>query len=232
MILKIFKVVLYLSMFITILSANNLNKILKTNGITVNYIDDDDNKKNINIKRIHNEICKKVDGTNPDTIWSDDYASISVNKSCKKTFVTTVGRISPISIADGITTYGELEVIDFIKKAQTDKNMLLVDARLTDWYFAKTIPTSINIPFTHFNSKKQPDEFEDVLDTTGVTLKNGKYNFSNAKTLLLFCNGIWCPQSTWAIKNLLKVGYPKNKLFWYRGGLYSWTSLNLTTITP
>ena len=119
-----------------------------------------------------------------------------------------------------------------MKQAQTNKNLMLVDARLSDWYFTRTIPSSINIPFTHFNLKKQPDEFEDVLEMTNVKMKNGKYDFTNAKTLLLFCNGIWCPQSSWAIKNLLKIGYPADKLLWYRGGMYGWTSVNLTTIVP
>ncbi|MEA1914709.1 MAG: hypothetical protein U9N30_05260 [Campylobacterota bacterium] len=60
----------------------------------------------------------------------------------------------------------------------------------------------------------------------------GIYDFSSAKTMVLFCNGIWCPQSSWAIQNLIKIGYPKEKLKWYRGGMYSWTSVNLTTIIP
>jgi len=89
--------------------------------------------------------------------------------------------------------------------------MLLVDARMLNWYLISTIPGSINIPFKHFNPKKSPDEFEDVLDAIGISVENGKYDFSNAKTLALFCNGSWYPQSTLAINNLLKIGYPKEK---------------------
>ena len=147
----------------------------------------------------------------------------------KKTFVTTVGKISPIKM-DGIETYGELEVIDFIKKAQDDDTMLLVDARLAPWYQKRTIPTAINLPFKSFDPKSQ--DFEIVMDAAGVAYENGVYDFSSAKTMLLFCNGAWCPQSTWAIENLLKIGYPKEKLLWYRGGMYGWTMLNLTTIRP
>lgn len=230
MILKIITTLIYISIGVTTLVANNLN--LKDKGVAISYTDEYETKQNVVIKRIHNKICTKVDGTNPDVIWGNDYAEHSVNKSCKKTFITTVGKISPLQSAKGIKTYGELEVIDFINKSQNDKNLILVDARLSDWYFKRTIPSSVNIPFTHFNPKKQPDEFEDVLDITGVKVINGKYDFSNAKTLLLFCNGIWCPQSTWAINNLVKIGYPTNKLLWYRGGMYTWTSLNLTTIIP
>jgi len=110
--------------------------------------------------------------------------------------------------------------------------MLLIDARMLDWYLLSTIPSSINIPFKHFNPQKSPDEFEDVLDTIGVVYENGKYDFSKAKTLLLFCNGAWCLQSPIAIKNLIKIGYPKEKLLWYRGGMYNWTLAGLTTIVP
>ena len=149
--------------------------------------------------------------------------------ACKKTFVTTVGKISPIK-QEGIETYGELEVIDFIQRAQMDKNLLLIDARMSPWYMKGTIPSAINISFKLFEPKHP--EFETVLETAGVEVDEGKYNFENAKTLLLFCNGIWCPQSTWAIENLLKIGYPKEKLLWYRGGIQSWKMLNLTTIVP
>ena len=32
-------------------------------------------------------------------------------------------------------------------------------------------------------------DFEIVLENTAVEFEDGKYDFSNAKTLLLFCNG-------------------------------------------
>jgi len=163
-------------------------------------------------------------------VWSGSYAASSVPDACKKTFVTTIGKISPIKIADGIETYGELEVIEFMKKQQTDKSLVLVDARMRPWYLKGTIPGAVNLPFKTFAPTHQ--DFEIVMDTAGVEYEEGIYNFKNAKTLLLFCNGVWCPQSTWAIENLLKIGYPKEKLLWYRGGMYSWKMLNLTTIVP
>ncbi len=225
----IFKTTIFTSLLLSSLFSNNLNN----QTLKVKYIDDDDIKQTVTITRVHNKICKEVDGTNPDVIWGEDYASSSVDDSCKKTFVTTVGKkITPVSLDKDIKTYGELETIQFIKEAQTNKNFLLVDSRLSDWYFKSTIPSAINIPFTHFNPAQQPDEFEDILYLTGVVVKNGKYDFKNAKSLLLFCNGIWCPQSTWAINNLIKIGYPKDKLFWYRGGMYSWKSVNFTTVKP
>ena len=224
-----FKKILILSIF-SISAAYGLD--LHNNGVAINYKNSFDEDKSIVIKRIHDDNCKKVDGSSPDVIWGGDYAKQSVPSSCKKTFVTTVGKISPIKVADGIDTYGELEVIDFIKKASSDENMMLIDARLAGWYEKRTIPTSTNISFKRFDKTKYPTEFEDTLEEVGVEINEGKYDFTNAKTLLLFCNGAWCPQSLWAIENLLKIGYPQEKLKWYRGGMYSWTMLNLTTIVP
>ncbi|HIL42989.1 MAG TPA: sulfurtransferase, partial [Gammaproteobacteria bacterium] len=53
---------------------------------------------------------------------------------------------------------------------------------------------------------------------------------SGAKTLYLFCNGLWCGQSPQAIKALLTIGYPASKLKYYRGGMNVWHSLGLSTV--
>jgi len=223
--------IIFLSL-ISLSITNAANFDLKNRGVSLNYLDAFDEQQSVTIKRIHNDECKKVDGSNPNVIWGGNYANKEVANACKKTFVTTVGKISPMKISEGIETYGELEVIDFIKKSTTNENLKLIDARLANWYEKGTIPTSTNISFKKFDKTKYPTEFEDTIEELGVEIHDGKYDFQNAKTLLLFCNGIWCPQSTWAIQNLLKIGYPKTKLKWYRGGMYSWKILNLTTIVP
>ena len=232
MITKLLQVVLAIVLTTTLNAADEKKKgpILKGKGVSIIHLDENDEKTTTVIKRVHDPKCKKVNGMDPNVVWGGDYAKADVPASCKKTFVTTIGKISAIKIAKGIETYGELEVIEFMKKAQNDENMLLIDARMTPWFEKITIPTSINLPFKSFNPKN--DDFELVMDSAGVEYDEGVYDFSNAKTLLLFCNGAWCPQSGWAIQNLIKIGYPKEKLLWYRGGLYSWTSLNLTTIVP
>ena len=48
----------------------------------------------------------------------------------------------------------------------------------------------------------------------------------------MFCNGIWCGQSPEAMKELIAIGYPQEKMKWYRGGMQSWLSLGLTTVKP
>ena len=225
---KTIKVVLIMTISLGTLMANNLH--LKKEGVTINFEDENGDAKTTVIKRIHNDNCKKVNGMDPNVIWGGDYAHTDVPADCKKTYVTTVGLISPIQIAPNVKTYGELEVINFMKEAQTNKDMILVDARMEAWYLQRTIPSAINMSFKSFRPTHA--DFEIVLDTAGVEYDEGVYDFSGAKTMLLFCNGTWCPQSVWAIENLIKIGYPAEKLLWYRGGMNSWTSLNLTTIIP
>ncbi len=58
------------------------------------------------------------------------------------------------------------------------------------------------------------------------------WDFSEAKTLVLFCNGAWCPQSSVNIKTLLKRGYPSSKIKWYRGDMQAWLGFGLTVVKP
>ena len=69
-----------------------------------------------------------------------------------------------------------------------------------------------------------------LVDQFGARLDDGRWDFSNAKTLVLYCNGMWCSQSTAAIESLLHFGYPAEKLKWYRGGMQDWENLGLTTV--
>jgi len=175
--------------------------------------------------------CRKVP-FNGETFWSHDFPKPEVPSFCKKTFITTAGMISPMKTYDGIETYGELEVLDFIEDAQEDKNMLFIDTRKPNWYHARTIPTAVNIPFYYVAEKKKyPKEFAYTLALLNVTKKADGYDFSQAKTLLLFCNALWCLQSTKMIDALVEIGYPHQKIKWYRGGLQSWLSVNLRTVT-
>ena len=168
---------------------------------------------------------------NNKTIWEGDYAAKSVPDVCKGTFVQTVGKLSPMHMAEGIESYGELEVLNFIKEMATNKELVLVDSRGSDWYAYDTIPGATNYWFSMVkNPKKYSDEFEFMLDDLHVvTKKDGSYDFSHAKTMLLFCNGPWCGQSPAAIRGYLKIGYPVEKMKWYRGGMHVWKSLSMTT---
>ena len=66
----------------------------------------------------------------------------------------------------------------------------------------------------------------------GGDQKTERWDFTDAKDLLLWCNGPWCNQSPRAIQGLISAGYPAEKISYYRGGLQIWQSLGLTTIIP
>ncbi len=135
--------------------------------------------------------------------------------------------IEPFTVSDGIETFGELEVLDFISQ----KKGLFIDARLANWYAKSAIPSAVNIPFKLFLSET-PEREKILKDLGGEYTKNGEWDFANAKTILLYCNGAWCGQSPTAINALIELGYPKSKMKYYRGGMQSWQLLGLTTIVP
>lgn len=140
--------------------------------------------------------------------------------------------VHPMNIAPGVTTVGELEVLDFLKNDVSANHGLLVDARMPDWYEKGTIPGSVNIPFTILSEGLDNPHTSRILRLLGASENQGEWDFANARDLMLFCNGLWCDQSPRAIKNLISLGYPSGKLFWYRAGMQSWQQLGLTTVIP
>lgn len=141
--------------------------------------------------------------------------------------------IKPISLGHGVETLGEVEVIDYIKKmASGDKSVILVDNRTPDWVERGTIPGAVNIPYTHMSRAKGADDLTiaETLEKLGAKETSKGWDFSNAKTAVFFCNGMWCGQSPAGIAGLLKEGYPGSKIKWYRGGMQSWEILGLSTV--
>ncbi len=142
--------------------------------------------------------------------------------------------IQPGTIAEGVETIAELELLEYLKrKSNGDNSILVIDSRTPDWVRKGTIPGSVNIPWTLLKPESGADPF-DIAETLeqkfGAISIEGLWDFSVARTLILFCNGPWCGQSPSNIKTLLRFGYPANKLKWYRGGMQSWESLGLTVV--
>lgn len=160
--------------------------------------------------------------------------------------------LQPMQVDPKVATIGEVELFDFMQTTLRDKQGFLIDARTPEWFERGTIPGSINIPFTVL-SKTGTSENDDTLklfggkprgevgtisrklEKMGIINNEGKtdkWDFSNAKELVLWCNGPECGQSPRAIKGLLSVGYPANKIFYYRGGMQLWQLWGLTTVVP
>jgi len=141
--------------------------------------------------------------------------------------------IQPAVLAPGVETIAEVEVLDYLKRINGgDDSILVIDSRTPDWVKRGTIPGAINIPWTTLNiSKSDPFTIVDTLEKHfNVKAQEDLYDFSKAKTLVMFCNGMWCGQSPNNIKSLLKIGYPPHKIKWYRGGMQDWAILGLTTV--
>jgi len=142
--------------------------------------------------------------------------------------------IQPMRLAAGIETFGELEVLDYLKRITAgDTQYMVIDSRTPDWYEKVTIPGAVNVPYAQ-NMAGQATDLPGVKKTLvelfGVKENNSSYDFSNARTLAIFCNGPWCGQTPNYIRTLLSLDYPANKLKWYRGGMQDWCSLGLTVV--
>ncbi len=140
----------------------------------------------------------------------------------------------PMIVAEGVKTIGEIELIEFMLTRLQDGSGLLIDARTPDWHQRGTIPGSVNVPFTHLNPLQGADELtlEESLGRLGVTLKGESWDFSQARQVALWCNGPWCGQSPTAIKGLLSIGYPREKILYYRGGMQLWLVFGLPIVSP
>ena len=142
--------------------------------------------------------------------------------------------INPMQLAPGVETLGEVEVLAYLDKmTKGDKSILVVDSRTPDWVAKGTIPGSVNIPWTKLAPQKgaSPIDIAEILTTKfGVKEQEGLFDSRDAKTLVLFCNGMLCGQSLNNIRTLLRFGYPADKIKWYRGGMQNWSNLGLTTV--
>ena len=157
--------------------------------------------------------------------------------------------IQPDRIGD-VETIFENAMLDYLQQQGTGENVLVIDSRTPDWVERGTIPGATNIPWTYLNPKQGATTAEIIdimVNRFGVKLANGVgeievdeavvagdtasvFDFSEAKTLVLFCNGAWCGQSPANIRQLLKMGYPAERIKWYRGGMQGWHVLGLTTV--
>jgi rhodanese-related sulfurtransferase len=142
--------------------------------------------------------------------------------------------IQPMKLAKGVETIGELEMLDYIKQLSDGEKVLIVDSRDVWWTENGMIPGAVNIPWTHLHSKHATiEEIIKILEFDfGAIYQDGLLSFEHVKTLVFYCNGNWCGQSPTNIRSLLALGYPADKIKWYRGGMQAWKALGLTTVKP
>ncbi len=118
----------------------------------------------------------------------------------------TWGTITPMRLAPGVHTLGELEVIDHIAAG-----LALVDTRLEHFYRDGTIPQARNIPHGRIG---------EVIGTLDRDVP-----------AVFFCNGPQCAATPDAIATLLTSGYPPESILYYRGGIHDWVTLGLPLVS-
>lgn len=123
--------------------------------------------------------------------------------------------IQPMTPAPGVTTIGELELLDML----ADPEAIVIDSRTPDWFQGGTIPGAVNIPYT---------QVVDMLGELGCAIDFDGWDCAGARRVALFCNGLWCGQSPSAIRAMIAAGYPAERIFYYRGGMQSWRVLGLS----
>jgi rhodanese-related sulfurtransferase len=142
--------------------------------------------------------------------------------------------IQPMQLAPGVETIGELEVLGYLERmSKGDTSILVVDSRTPGLFKRGTIPGAVNLPWTRLYPARGADPIsigEILTGHFGARDLEGLWDYTDAKTLVMFCNGMWCGQSPNNIVNLLKFGYPAHKIKWYRGGMQNWEILGLTTV--
>jgi len=107
---------------------------------------------------------------------------------------------------------------------------ILIDTRLRSWFELETIPSSLNIPFSVIESADK-SKIKKIFQVLGMRSKSdGSWDSSKARKLIIFDNGIWCAQANHFLPNMLKYGYPAEKILYYRAGLQGWKLLGLTTV--
>lgn len=135
--------------------------------------------------------------------------------------------LTPITVADGVATLGELEVIEFLSTDVETGQGLLVDARLPEDRAAGYIPASVNIPAATL-APANPFRNE-ILAALGAVEFQGIFNFDDARSLVIFDGGPATQDAPILITDLLDAGYPADKVSYYRGGAQVWAMLGLST---
>ncbi len=206
------KKLLLLSLFTSLLISEDANNVVVKITKDIPYITTKDSGKEVKIERVQDTNNR----------LTDDYTKTS--RTCPPFC------IQPTKIAEGVANVEELEIFEFIQN-RVDKNVgIVVDARLKRWFELETIPGAINIPFPVVQKTKK-EKIAKIFKILGMKVKSdGSWDFSHAKEMVVFDNGVWCEQAKHFIDGILKYNYPKEKLHYYRSGFQGWKLLGLTTV--
>ena len=135
--------------------------------------------------------------------------------------------IAPLNAAAGITTIGENEVINFLKTTVSIGDGLLIDSRNPDQRAQGYIAASVNVPLALISADNP--YLDDIMKALGARSNGGTLNFTDALPLVIFDDGPSTMDASAFIMALRQIGYPAEKIQYYRGGMLVWTALGLST---
>lgn len=113
----------------------------------------------------------------------------------------------------GIPHFGEIDV-ETLRVLVEDGSAVLLDARTPDDYRTGCIPGGISLPISRFN---------ETYDSVAPLLPEGK-------TIITYCEGIHCTDSSLLALALHKKGY--TDILIYKGGIEEWTELGYDVKIP
>ncbi len=130
--------------------------------------------------------------------------------------------VTPLSPHPDVRTVDAAE----LQRLQLSGKTLIIDVRRRGIIRQTgTIAGAVSVPFyeTGLRYGADPVLHESHLRHFGVRRVDGRtLDFSHARTLLFFDNGIRDGAALRNIRTLLGLGYPARKLLWYRGGMSDW----------
>lgn len=182
--------------------------------------------------------------------------SFAAGMDIRATLMQTVGScppfcLQPMQLEQPVETVGEAEIVDFMLSALRDNTGVLVDVRSPRQHNLSTIPGSINLFMRDLirahdentmdkvleslgaKTREVPGWFMQQLETYGLVgngLQAGKWDFTEAKDLIIWDLGATSAVPARAIDILLAAGYPVSKIKWYRGGMAAWQYWGFSTV--
>ena len=134
--------------------------------------------------------------------------------------------IAPQSAAVGIEALIEGQVLDFLVEKVGQNAGLLVDARMPEARALGYIPGSVSLP--HETLAPENEFRDEILKALGARAFEDVFNFADAQNLVVYDNGPTQNDAGVLISHLLEVGYPPEKIRYYRGGMQVWSVVGLT----
>jgi rhodanese-related sulfurtransferase len=105
----------------------------------------------------------------------------------------------------------DVETLDSLREAEA---IILLDARTPDKYETAHIPGAISLPISTFS---------ETYESVAPLLEDGK-------SLVLYCIGVHCIDSSLLARELYKKG--RREIFVYKGGIEEWQAMGYPVQTP